>query len=312
MRFWSSVLMCFLLMKEVLPSDGWTHFLHRLTHTYDTTTSLSFPKSTSQRSLLDHYQRYFYVRKMQLKQTSNQEKSSSSFSDFARDDIPLSKLNQTQSRDPKQIVQANLDKLNRDMLQAAVYDKDMSMEEMRRRWEAVDNKATGYDTPDPIEEEPDPSTIIDNRAEWMKPNDEDNGIMKFVKEVYIGSPYDSRKKQQARYVVRSITLLSVGIGIVFTAIWYLSPVKFISYKGDLERNMNSNPTSNYLLYENPTKSPTYIDPDELLQSEFERSTNKQFFDDGVNPLEKANAPNPRYAPAKAKKSLSIDGRSMDL
>lgn len=230
--------------------------------------------------------------------------------DFARDDQPMPKAQQGTNVDPKLIVQANLDKLNREMARTS-YDEDLTMEEMRRRWDAVDNKSTGYDTPDPMDDIPDPKDVIDERADWMKVNESDSGITAYLKEVYIGSPFDSRRKQQARYVIRSITLMSIGIGVIFTAIWYLAPGKFISYKGDMQSNNPTTRSSSPLLYQDPTKSPSYIDPEQLLQSEFEQSSGKLYFDEGVNPFDKAAAPNPRYS-TTPKKVESIDGRSMDL
>jgi hypothetical protein len=58
-----------------------------------------------------------------------------------------------------------------------------------------------------------------------------NGVAGFLRDVYIGAGTDSTEKKQARFIVRSITVISVAIGIVFTSIWYLFPGQFISYRG---------------------------------------------------------------------------------
>ena len=105
-------------------------------------------------------------------------------------------------------------------------------------WIENPDRPTGYGIPDEN----------DNEAEMLKQMEEDmasgkyvpdvppDGVkdefVRFLKDTYIGSPYDSRKKQQARYVIRNITGISVLFGIVFTAIWFAFPGKFISTAKD--------------------------------------------------------------------------------
>lgn len=60
-------------------------------------------------------------------------------------------------------------------------------------------------------------------------NSDENVFVQFLKEVYIGSPYDSDKKKQARYVIRNITGISLAIGLIFTGIWYAFPGKTIVF-----------------------------------------------------------------------------------
>ena len=72
-------------------------------------------------------------------------------------------------------------------------------------------RPTSYDQniidPDDIDEVPPYTTDSDNTT-----NSNDNVIIKFLKDSYITQPYDSKNKKQAKYVVRSITLISFLIG----------------------------------------------------------------------------------------------------
>jgi Na+-driven multidrug efflux pump len=52
-----------------------------------------------------------------------------------------------------------------------------------------------------------------------------------LRDAYIGAEKDSAERKQARFIVRSITVISITIGIIFTSIWYLFPGQFISYRG---------------------------------------------------------------------------------
>lgn len=49
--------------------------------------------------------------------------------------------------------------------------------------------------------------------------------------LFSDSSNDSREKKQARFTIRSITVLSVLMGIIFTAVWYLFPGRFVSFRG---------------------------------------------------------------------------------
>lgn len=98
---------------------------------------------------------------------------------------------------------------------------------------------------------------ISNREQNAEYSSEDNLVAQFIRDTYLPSPYDSRKRSQAKYVYRSITILCVAIGGVFAAIWLLFPGKFVSYRGDTDF------TSRY--------SSSYVDADSLLQQEFSSS-----------------------------------------
>jgi hypothetical protein len=269
------------------------------------------------------------------KKVSEEEEDSAKYEDrynrppimpfeFARDDIPLPPPSTSSNPNPRDIVRANMQRAEEED-----YKKQMDkiQEERQKRWDAVDNRSTGYDTPDindEVEEEP-TQEMIDSQPLWMRPSTDDSQAIKVLKEIYIGTPFDSRNRKQARYIVRSITLISFGIGILFTAIWYLSPVKFISFKGEHDasnpaisssstvRNYNIDATGSPSLYTNPTKLPNYIDADALLQSEFEQSQGRKYFDDGVDLLNRDNSNiNQRIPYAGDEKRQSINGRSIDL
>ena len=104
-------------------------------------------------------------------------------------------------------------------------------------WIENPDRPTGYGIPDEDDNE---AEMIKQMADDMAdgsyipdgaPQSVGDEVVKFLKDTYVGSPYDSRKKQQARYVIRNITGISVAIGVVFTVIWYAFPGKFI-YKAD--------------------------------------------------------------------------------
>ena len=127
-----------------------------------------------------------------------------------------------------------------------------------------DEVVTGYGNQD-IEDEEEfvpPSVDID-------PNE--SPFLRFLKDTYIGTPYDSKSKKQARYIIRNITLISVSIGVIFTVIWYAFPGKFISYKGDTDFSSR---------YEK-----SYIDPSDLLQ--IDDTTDTTYFDENI-PLPDTN------------------------
>ena len=109
----------------------------------------------------------------------------------------------------------------------------------------------------------------DEDDNWLPSRDEDitNPIVRFFKSVLIDSPYDSRRKKQAKYVVRNITGFSVAIGIIFTGIFYAFPGKFISYRGDTDFTVR---------YQQ-----SYIDPTNLLNEQFPNSDGSIYFDDAI-------------------------------
>lgn len=113
----------------------------------------------------------------------------------------------------------------------------------------------------------------DDEEEVANVMDESSPIMQFFKETMIPSPYDSRSKLQAKGIVRSITILSGLIGIIFTFAWYAFPGNFVHYKA------NTQFTSRY--------SASLIDPEEMLTSEFSESGGV-FFDDSDPPMAKTS------------------------
>eukprot|EP01041_Mallomonas_annulata_P004317 gene4317-8584_t len=122
-----------------------------------------------------------------------------------------------------------------------------------------DSRPTGYDK----KEEDD---------NWVPAIEENTSpFLEFLKNVYISSPFDSNDKRQAKMVVRSITLLSLVFGIIFTVTWYAFPGSFIHYKA------NTQFASRY--------TAALIDPEELLSTEFSESGGV-FFDDGEPPMAK--------------------------
>ena len=108
-------------------------------------------------------------------------------------------------------------------------------------WIENPNRNTGYGIPDENDNETEMQKKMEDdmaSGKYVPDDSVPDGYMdeflRFLRNTYIGSPYDSRKKQQARYVIRNITGISVAIGVVFTIIWYASPVKFISTAQDRE------------------------------------------------------------------------------
>ena len=73
---------------------------------------------------------------------------------------------------------------------------------------------------------------MSNTSLELVSNSTESLFVRFLKDVYIGEEDDNPRRKQARYVLRSITFLSFAIGIAFTALWYIAPGKFISYRGD--------------------------------------------------------------------------------
>jgi hypothetical protein len=197
--------------------------------------------------------------------------------DFAREDYRVQKLVDEQEKKDKLIdaqlelqrAEAELRRQTEDMRQAALLQRSTNtMEDVSR--------PTGYDTFD--------ENDVDDPRRWEEEEDPNQSlIMKFLKDVYIGSPYDNKNKQEARIVVRSVTVISIAIGIIFTGIWYAFPGKFISYRGDTDF------TARY--------SVSYTDPDELLKQDFNRAQG-EFFDEASPPeVEQSRfAPTPKPKP----------------
>lgn len=159
------------------------------------------------------------------------------YDDFARADLPDKKVEE---------IQKLIDQEKRKSIQPASppvnpYDYSDS------------SRPTGY------------ANEIDEDPSWA-PSASKDDFMKVLKDVYIGSDYDSAAKKQARYVVRNITGFSVAIGLIFTIIWYAFPGRFISYKGDKD-SLN-----------NPSSSIQYVNPDELLSKDLYNNRDVQFED----------------------------------
>lgn len=181
---------------------------------------------------------------------------------FVRDDIPMKSADGTiadNPYDPKKIVEANIAALERKEL------LDKMEKYVRSRGADFDARPTGYGTPDEeIEYYTTPSLNVSRtpslESEMFSPSNttrfnDDPPLLRFLKDVYIGSEDDSRRRQQARFVLRSITLLSVAIGFTFTAIWYIFPGKFISFRGDRD-------------FREPYAASQFVDPDSLLQTDY--------------------------------------------
>ena len=97
----------------------------------------------------------------------------------------------------------------------------------------MDDRPTGYSSDETDDDENWVPSIADDSPPFIR----------FLKDVYIGSEYDSKSKKQARYVIRNITGISVAIGVIFTLIWYAFPDRFISYRGTLDSTSKINGAS---------------------------------------------------------------------
>lgn len=178
------------------------------------------------------------------------------FDGFAREDIPMP----TPKVEVKQPVQER----------SKIKSDKQPVIQNASGWIEDPNRPTGYGRPDldDDEDEMQQKMIEDN---WLPPADE-TPIQKWFRDTYIGSPYDSRKKKQARYVITNITIISFAIGFIFTAIWYAFPGKFISVRGDTDF------TARY--------SSDFVPPQGLLSDEWSKPSqvNPQdtgsFFDEG--------------------------------
>lgn len=173
---------------------------------------------------------------------------------FARDDLPFEKLmgslSNKKGNDEKAAPSVGNEGAETGVPKLG--GKEMSLEERLQEayernlnrpredgWIENPDRPTGYGIPDEDDNEEEMRKQLEEDIEqgtYVPDDSVPNGYMdsfvRLLRDTYIGSPYDSRKKQQARYVIRNITGISVGIGIVFTAVWYLSPVKFISTAKD--------------------------------------------------------------------------------
>lgn len=175
-----------------------------------------------------------------------------------------------------------------------------------------DDRPTGYDTPDEDDDASDAAAVSydDNNNGSL-----DNVFFKIFKDIYIGSPYDSRKKQQARYVITNITAISILIGAVFTATWYLFPGKFISFRGDADLSSRYTDTYKYIdpsdLLNNSGPSIYFNDDgtsDDTSSAKNMPKATDEYLDSAVGLPEKEVT---RFAPPVAKPNLA-PGRAVDL
>lgn len=82
----------------------------------------------------------------------------------------------------------------------------------------------------------------DNEDDDLFPEPQSSSLpLRLLRDLYLPSPYDSSSRRQAKLVARNITAFSLAIGVIFTALWYLSPVKFVSFGG--ERPATSQPAA---------------------------------------------------------------------
>jgi len=118
-------------------------------------------------------------------------------------------------------------------------------------------RPTGYDNeeidPNDLDQLPTSEELKKFDEQFSQFRDSRNPIVQVLFSAYIGTPYDSKNKREARFVTRSITLISFIIGVVFTGVYYIFPGKFISIRGDTDF------TSRY------SKEQQRYDPDQLLQ-----------------------------------------------
>ena len=149
-------------------------------------------------------------------------------------------------------------------------------------WESLLNdpdRPTGYSNDNTDEEQENPYIIGTDEEKWATEAEErtmiDTTLLTVsdrIKDVWVDNPYDSRRRRQAKQVVKSITLLSFIIGCIFTFVWYAFPGKFISYRGDTSF------TSRYSNY--------YVDPDDLLNEvPTEENMNSAAPTGAINPKE---------------------------
>ena len=141
-------------------------------------------------------------------------------------------------------------------------------------WIEDPSRPTGYGRPDldDNEEEMRQKMLEDG---YLQPAAEDEGpFQRWFRDTYIDSPYDSRKKKQARYVIRNITGISFAIGFVFAAIWVAFPGKFISVRGSDADRFTERYASDFV-------APEGLLSDEWSKSKVSGDQQGRFFDDAV-------------------------------
>ena len=160
-------------------------------------------------------------------------------------------------------------------------------------WIEDPNRPTGYGRPDLDDNEEEMmQKMIDEQ--WTPPADETE-FQRWFRNTYIGSPYDSRKKQQARYVIRNITVICFSIAAIFTGIWYAFPNKFISVRGDRDFTER---------YQTDFVPPEGLLSEDWSKSKITSSEQNQFFDNYVPlpqpqtrfPIEQSDNKGLKFAP----------------
>lgn len=216
-------------------------------------------------------------------------------SDFAKDDIKKPKEKEVTSLlglggpDKSKTGQMKLNPSSPPMDSASLekrlqdaYEKNLARPR-EDGWIENPNRPTGYGIPDENDNEEEMKRQMQEDIEsgkYQEPTWENRDDFKrWLKDTYVGSPYDSRKKKQARSVVRNITVISIGIGIIFTAIWYAFPGKFINVRG-------ADPELYQARYET-----VYTAPDELMRDSFNNDK-----DDGPGQAEQTRFGEQRNAP----------------
>lgn len=123
------------------------------------------------------------------------------------------------------------------------------------------DRPTGYDNaeedPNDLDQTPTQEQLDQYEEQFSQIRKSRNPIIQVLFNAYVGTPYDSKNKREARFVTRSITLISFLIGVVFTGVFYAFPSKFLSIRG------NTDFTARY------TSEQQRYDPDQLLQDAIE-------------------------------------------
>ena len=161
-------------------------------------------------------------------------------------------------------------------------NKDPRDEPARKKTQFIEDpsRPTGYVNED--EEE-------DN---WV-PSTDSTGVEKFMKDYILPSPYDSSKRQDAKFTVRSVFLFSFAIGAIFTTLFYAFPGKFIERRGDVDFSKR---------YEQPS-----VDSNKLLEKDLKGNEGEYFDDMGAPPpIEQTRFP------YETKKEPRAPGRSINL
>jgi hypothetical protein len=160
--------------------------------------------------------------------------------DFAREDIVVPPKNQ-QKKEPEQ------QKLSKELEKLPSSSKTQFVDDPSR--------PTGYGNTD------------EDDDNWV-PSSDTTGVEKFMRDYILDSPYDNSKRQDAKFVVRSVIFFSFAIGTIFTLLFYAFPGKFIERRSDVDFSKR---------YQQ-----TFVDPNGLLNDEF-KSSGGELFDDAVPP-----------------------------